>query len=103
MKLHDLQEALATAEADRKALAALIRKVESGAMTTDQAAQEIIKGLETGALNPADLQQYEWLYKFCPECKGDVETAGEWSTEHGEAFGGTLKCKKCSWKKDFSG
>lgn len=79
------------------------RKLQTGSMTKDQAAHEIIKGLEIGALSPTDLRQYEWLYKFCPDCKGDVEVIGSWSAYDYNAFGGTMKCKKCSWKKDFSG
>jgi hypothetical protein len=80
------------------------RKMQSGAMTTDEAAREIIKGLETGALNPGDLQAWEWTYKFCPECKGPVEVTGSWSADEYNAFGGTMKCKKpgCGWTREFS-
>lgn len=85
-----------------QALVDVRRKLETGAMTTDQAAQDIIKALETGALKPADFSLWEWTYKFCPECKSEVELVGSWSADEYNAFGGTMKCKKCSWGRKFS-
>ncbi len=80
------------------------RRLGSGSITTDQAAREIIDALESGALSPASIQHYEWEYRFCPEpgCGGQVEVVGSWSADDYDAFGGTIKCKKCSWKSEFS-
>lgn len=81
-------------------LAEIHRKMQSGGMTNDEAAREIIKALETGALTPSAMA--EWEYKHCPECRGPVELTGSWSADEHGAFGGTMRCKNCSWKKEFA-
>jgi hypothetical protein len=80
------------------------RRLGSKSTTTDQAAREIIDALDSGALSPAAIQHYEWEYRFCPEpeCGGQVELVGSWSADDYGAFGGMMKCKRCSWKKEFA-
>ena len=84
-------------------LAEIHRKVLKGWLTKSQAAQEIMKALDVDALDADDLQGWEWMHKFCPECKGAVEIVGSWSADEHNAFGGTIKCTMCPWKKVFSG
>ena len=85
-------------------VADVLRKAESGSLTTDETAREIIKALEKGALRPDAFQHWEYEYRFCPKCNGEVELVGSWSADEYNAFGGTMKCKNslCGWSKDFS-
>lgn len=70
-------------------------------MTSDDAAKEIIKALERGALKATDAGIIGYEYKHCPECLAEVEIVNQWNAGDYGDFGGTIKCKACAWRKDF--
>lgn len=70
------------------------RRVRSGAITKNEAAREMIRALETGAVDPLDLSP---VYRHCPTCGAEVGMKGGWEAPHGEAGGVTFACTKCDW------
>ena len=77
-------------------------KLVTGAFTKDEAAREIIKALETGALSGADIESSNpfWPYKFCPDCGGPVDETDAYETPDGGGY--TLRCRKCPWHKELA-
>jgi hypothetical protein len=78
------------------------RKLDGGTISEDEATRELIMALRNGAISAKEMLSGFWDFKHCPTCGGEVEFANTMEAPDGTTFG-TVKCKKCSWYRDFSG
>jgi len=76
-------------------------KLASGAFTKDEAAREVIKALETGALKGEEVMSSDpfWPYRFCPDCGAGVQKTDMYDTPDGGGY--TLRCTKCKWNREL--
>lgn len=76
-------------------LRSVLAKVMAGSMSHQEAAQELIQALSSGALSADDLVRGYLDYRYCPKCRAEVKIEDSYDTPDGG--GHTVACTKCPW------